>query len=86
VFNREAFFLSHGDYNGSGVAVRVMRYDDFMNSKVFFFSERNRFFPGKPPEPRDMPVMIHFNYHPDSARPPNAPTPGRRGLVVVGLD
>ena len=65
VFNTEAFILSHGSYTGSGVAVRVMQYDLFMNSKVFFFSERNRFFPGKLVAAADIPVMIHMNYHPD---------------------
>mmetsp|Transcript_22477 Transcript_22477/g.71882 ORF Transcript_22477/g.71882 Transcript_22477/m.71882 type:complete len:141 (-) Transcript_22477:118-540(-) len=65
VFNSEAFMLSHGSYNGSGVAVRVMQYDQFMNSKVFFFSERRRFFPGKLTAEADWPVMVHFNYHPD---------------------
>uniref|UniRef100_A0A6T0ADR2 Nucleotide-diphospho-sugar transferase domain-containing protein n=2 Tax=Emiliania huxleyi TaxID=2903 RepID=A0A6T0ADR2_EMIHU len=65
VFNSEAFMLSHGSYNGSGVAVRVMQYDQFMNSKVFFFSERRRFFPGRLTAEADWPVMVHFNYHPD---------------------
>jgi len=65
VFNREAFLLSHGGYNGSGVAVRVMQYNQFMNSKVFFFSERQKYFPGKATSHDDMPVMIHMNYHPD---------------------
>lgn len=45
--------------------VRVMQYDQFMNSKVFFFSERRRFFPGRLTAEADWPVMVHFNYHPD---------------------
>ena len=66
VFNEEAFYLSHGSYNGSGAVIRVMKYDTWMNSKVFFFSERNRFFPGQPVgDDADLPVMIHMNYHPD---------------------
>jgi hypothetical protein len=62
VFNQEAFMLSHGQYNGSKVSVRVMHYLEWVNSKVFFYSMRNKFFPGKLMEP---PVMVHMNYHPD---------------------
>ena len=65
VFNQEAFMLSHGAYNGSKVAVRVMDYMQWVNSKVFFFSERRAFFPGKPTPPEKLPVMVHMNYHPD---------------------
>eukprot|EP00967_Tisochrysis_lutea_P014375 scaffold16140_cov28-Tisochrysis_lutea.AAC.3 len=43
-----------------------MQYNQFMNSKVFFFSERQKYFPGKATSHDDMPVMIHMNYHPDS--------------------
>ena len=43
-----------------------MQYDAWVNSKVFFFSDRTRFFPGAPPRSdADMPVMVHMNYHPD---------------------
>lgn len=59
VFNEEAFLLSHGLYNGSGVAVRVMQYDQWINSKVFFYSERQRFFPGRPVQNEaELPVMV----------------------------
>ena len=34
VFNEEAFYLSHGAYNGSAVGVRVMAYDQWVNSKA----------------------------------------------------
>ena len=47
VFNQEAFMLSHGSYNGSKVAMRVMHYMEWVNSKVFFFSMRPRFFPAR---------------------------------------
>ena len=47
VFNEEAFMLSHGEYTGSQVGIRVMQYDKWVNSKVFFFSNRKRFFPGR---------------------------------------
>lgn len=57
--------LSHGNYNGSKVAVRVMDYMLWANSKVFFFSQRAAFFPGKPTPPDKLPVMVHMNYHPD---------------------
>ena len=57
--------LSHGGYNGSKVAVRVMHYLQWVNSKVFFYSMRSRFFPGKPTAEKDLPVMVHMNYHPD---------------------
>ena len=40
VFNSEAMLLSHGEYNGSKVGVRVMDYMKWVNSKVFFFSSR----------------------------------------------
>lgn len=53
--------LSHGAYNGSKVAVRVMDYMQWANSKVFFFSQRNTFFPGRPTAPKDLPVMVHMN-------------------------
>ena len=65
VFNSEAFFLSHGRYNGSAAAVRVMDHLLWANSKVFFFSERQRFFPGRPTPPDAQPVMVHMNYHSD---------------------
>ena len=65
VFNSEAFMLSHGSYNGSKVGVRVMEYNMWVNSKVFFFSQRASFFPGKPTPPERLPVMVHMNYHPD---------------------
>jgi len=66
VFNSEAFMLSHGSYNGSKVGVRVMHYLEWANSKVFFYSARSHFFPGKPVRgPADLPVMVHMNYHPD---------------------
>ena len=65
VFNQEAFMLSHGAYNGSKVAVRVMDYMEWANSKVFFFSQRASFFPGKPTPANKLPVMVHMNYHPD---------------------
>lgn len=64
VFNSEAFMLSHGTYNGSKVSVRVMQYDQWINSKTFFFSERSRFFPGSRSK-APLPVMVHMNYHPD---------------------
>ena len=66
VFNQEVFMLSHGSYAGSMVSVRVMKYDEWMNSKVFFFSERRRFFPGRRDAAADGKiVMIHMNYHAD---------------------
>jgi len=65
VFNQEAFMLSHGSYNGSKVAIRVMHYMEWVNSKVFFFSMRPRFFPGAPTPKEKQPVMVHMNYHPD---------------------
>jgi len=65
VFNQEAFMLSHGSYNGSKVAVRVMDYMQWINSKAFFFSQRSHFFPGRPTRDEDLPVMVHMNYHPD---------------------
>ena len=65
VFNQEAFMLSHGRYNGSKVGVRVMDYMEWVNSKVFFFSMRPRFFPGKATDPKNLPVMVHMNYHPE---------------------
>ena len=65
VFNEEVFMLSHGAYNGSKVGVRVMDYMQWVNSKVFFFSMRQNFFPGKATPPGALPVMIHMNYHPD---------------------
>lgn len=65
VFNQEVFMLSHGSYNGSKVGVRVMYYRQWVNSKVFFYSERSHFFPGKPTSAADLPVMVHMNYHPD---------------------
>ena len=57
VFNQEAFMLSHGQYNGSKVGVRVMHYLEWVNSKVFFFSQRSNFFPGQPTPPEKLPVM-----------------------------
>ena len=30
-----------------------------------FFSERRRFLPGRPTEDKDLPVMVHMNYHAD---------------------
>lgn len=66
VFNSETFMLSHGGYNGSKVGVRVMYYTEWVNSKVFFYSERAKFFPGRAPKSgADLPVMVHMNYHPD---------------------
>lgn len=65
VFNEEVFMLSHGSYNGSKVGVRVMTFDQWVNSKVFFYSSRRAFFPGKPTKLEDQPVMVHMNYHPD---------------------
>ena len=64
VFNSEAFMLSHGTYNGSKVAVRVMEYSQWVNSKTFFFSDRSRYFPGRSSK-APIPVMVHMNYHPD---------------------
>ena len=65
VFNQEAFLLSHGSYNGSKVGVRVMDYMQWVNSKVFFFSMRSSFFPGRATPKESLPVMVHMNYHPD---------------------
>ncbi len=65
VFNQEAFLLSHGAYNGSKVGVRVMDYMQWVNSKVFFFSMRSSFFPGRATPKESLPVMVHMNYHPD---------------------
>ena len=39
--------------------------DPRANSKVFFFSMRRQFFPGKPTPLEKQPVMVHMNYHPD---------------------
>ena len=58
VFNEEAFMLSHGHYNGSKVSVRVMHYLEWVNSKVFFYSMRRRFFPAL--DQQTPPVMIHM--------------------------
>ena len=69
VFNSEAFLLSHGDYNGSKVAVRVMDYMKWVNSKVFFFSQRSAFFPGKATPPDKLPVMVHMNCAPPRPSP-----------------
>ena len=65
VFNAEVFTLSHGAYNGSKVSVRVMDYTRWINSKTFFFSDRKRYFPGRPTPPAELPVVVHMNYHPD---------------------
>jgi hypothetical protein len=62
VFNQETFMLSHGSYNGSKVGVRVMDYMQWVNSKVFFFSQRSAFFPGRPTPAAQLPVMVHMNY------------------------
>jgi len=34
VYNEELFFLSHGDYVNPACTVRVMDFEQFMNSKV----------------------------------------------------
>jgi len=65
VFNAEAFTLSHGTYNGAKVTVRVMDFAKWINSKTFFFSDRNKYFPGRETPPAHQPVMVHMNYHPD---------------------
>jgi len=65
VFNSEAMLLSHGDYNGSKVSLRIMQFDKFVNSKVYFFSSRSKFIPGRIVSEADTPVMVHMNYHPD---------------------
>ena len=65
IFNQELFLKSHGEYNGSKASVRVMDHLKWVNSKVYFFSERRRFLPGRPTEEKDLPVMVHMNYHAD---------------------
>ena len=65
IFNQELFLKSHGEYNGSKASVRVMDHLKWVNSKVYFFSERRRFLPGRPTEDKDLPVMVHMNYHAD---------------------
>ena len=65
VFNSEAMLLSHGDYNGSKVSLRIMQFETFVNSKVYFFSSRSKFIPGRKVSEAETPVMVHMNYHPD---------------------
>ena len=65
VFNQEAMLLSHGAYNGSKVSLRVLHFDQWVNSKVYFFSSRSKFIPGHAVSEAETPVMVHMNYHPD---------------------
>jgi hypothetical protein len=56
--------LSHGDYNGSKVSLRVMQFDQWVNSKVYFFSSRSKFIPGRAVSEAQTPVMVHMSAPP----------------------
>ena len=49
---------------GSKVSLRIMQFDKFVNSKVYFFSSRSKFIPGRIVSEADTPVMVHMSAPP----------------------
>ena len=49
---------------GSKVSLRIMQFEKFVNSKVYFFSSRSKFIPGRIVSEADTPVMVHMSAPP----------------------
>ena len=49
---------------GAKVSLRIMQFETFVNSKVYFFSSRSKFIPGRKVSEADTPVMVHMSAPP----------------------